>query len=389
MVAMRPTTLDIDLDALRANLDTAKGLAGGRPLLCVVKANAYGHGLVPVSRALADAGAAQLGVATVAEGERLRAAGITLPVLVMGGFLAGEAGAIAAAGLSPSVFQEQLIAPLAEAARARGITLEVHVKVGTGMGRIGFAADQAAEAIRKVMGTRGLSVAGVFTHFAEADLADSPAAAEQLERLAAVYRALGDDAGAIPFWHAANSAALIRQLEHGEWAPASLFRPGIMLYGQPPSDGFQSPVPLHPVATWKARVIQVKEVPEGTPISYGRTFITRRRSRIATLPVGYADGYRRELSNKGQVLIRGRRCPVVGRVCMDMIMVDVTDLGEAVEVGEEAVLFGRQGQAELSATEVATACGTISYDILCGISERVPRHYPGGSGPFEHSRKNT
>jgi alanine racemase len=376
---MRPTCLEVDLDALRRNFAAARDLAEGGPLLVAVKGNAYGHGLVPVSRTLLDAGAAFLGVATVDEGAALRAAGIEAPILVMGGYLPEEAPDLVAARLRAAVFTAEQVEPLAAAARAAGESLAVHVKVDTGMGRIGFAPDAAPALLKRIMATDGLAVEGVYTHFAEADLADSPAAAEQLSTLLKVHAELGPDAARIPYWHAANSAAVMRRLAPpgGGPAPPALYRPGIMLYGQPPDRDFVPPVPLAPVATWKCRLIQVKRVPAGTPISYGRTFVTGRESRIATLPVGYADGYRRALSSRGKVLVQGRRVPVVGRVCMDMTMVDVTDLPDAVAVGDEAVLLGRQGDAEITATEIADTCATIAYDILCGVSERVPRRYVG------------
>ena len=376
---MRPTRLSIDLDALRHNFRQAKALAHGQSVLCVVKANAYGHGLVPVSRVLAAEGGAWLGVATVAEGVVLRQAGIDLPILLMGGFLGGdEADDMVRHRLTPAIFTDEQIGPLAKAANDAGKPLAVHVKIDTGMGRIGYGSEAAADAIGRIAATPGLQVEGVFTHFAEADLADSPAALEQLELMVSLYRALGDLARHIPLWHVANSAALMRRLGV-EGMPTGLFRPGIMLYGERPGSGFLPPVPLQPVARWSARLIQVKTVPAGTAISYGRTFVTTRTSRIATLPVGYADGFRRALSNNGSVLIRGRHAPIVGRVCMDMAMVDVTDL-DGVSVGETAVLLGRDGDNEISATDIGSACDTIAYDILCGISERVPRHYLGRSG---------
>jgi alanine racemase len=375
---MRPTWLEVDLDALRANYRAAAALAGGGPVLAVVKGNAYGHGLCPVARALSGAGAAYLGVATVGEGEALRRAGLETPVLLLGGYLPEEAPEIVALGLTPAVFAEAQVAPLAAAARAAGVRLGLHLKVDTGMGRIGVPAEAAPAVLRRLLDDPDLRVEGVMSHFAEADLADSPAAEEQLARLLKVRAELGPAAGAIRYWHTANSAALMRRLAAGGDIPV-LCRPGIMLYGHPPAQGFAVPVPLIPVGTWKARVIQVKHVPAGTPISYGRTFVTTRASAIATLPVGYADGFPRALSNRGRVLLKGVPVPVAGRVCMDMTMVDVTDLHEPVAIGDEAVLMGAQGEAAISATQVAEACGTIAYDILCAISERVPRRYVGGS----------
>jgi alanine racemase len=378
---MRPTCLEVDLPALRRNLATARTLAQGAPLLAVVKGNAYGHGLVTVARTLSGAGADFLGVATVEEGTALRDARIGGPVLLLGGYLPEEAPDVVVARLTPTVFTDDQIDALAAAARAAGARLPVHVKVDTGMGRIGFAPEDAPAAVRRVLEHPELVVQGLFTHFAEADLADSPAAAEQLARLVKVKAELGPVGERIPCWHAANSAALLSGLMDAGPGKAlrALYRPGIMLYGEPPASGFATGVELAPVATWKARVIQVKTVPAGTSVSYGRTFTTARESRIATLPVGYADGYRRSLSNRGRVLLQGHRVPVVGRVCMDMTMVDVTDLPGPVAAGDEAVLLGAQGNERITATEIADVCETIAYDILCGVSDRVPRRYAGSS----------
>jgi len=374
---MRPTWLEVHLGSLLGNLSAALDLAGGGPVLAVVKGNAYGHGLVPVARALADAGAAFLGVATVGEGGALREAGIATPILLLGGWLPEEAPEIVARALTPAVFAEEQIGPLAAAARATGTPLAVHLKVDTGMGRIGVPADDAPGLLRRLLDDPDLVLEGVFSHFAEADLADSPAAREQLTRLLKVRAELGPAGDSIRYWHTANSAALMRRLFAGSDVPV-LYRPGIMLYGHPPAAGFAVPVPLTPIGTWKARVIQVKRVPGGTPISYGRTFVTQRESVIATLPVGYADGYPRGLSNRGRVLLQGVPVPVAGRVCMDMTMVDATDLPRPVAVGDEAVVMGPEAGKGVTATEIAEACGTIAYDILCAVSERVPRRYVGG-----------
>jgi len=380
---MRPTVLDVDLDALRHNFQTASDLSGGVPLLAVVKGNAYGHGLVPVARALNAAGAAYLGVATVAEGQALRDARIGGPVLLMGGYLPEEAPDVVAARLTPAIFTTEQIEPLADAARAAGTRLPVHLKVDTGMGRIGFAPEAAADAVGRVAARPELRLEAVFTHFAEADLADSSAAREQLARLMKLRAELGPEGAGVALWHVANSAALMRGLRPEGEGVRSLARPGIMLYGEPPSSDFTPPRPLKPVATWRARLVQVKRVPAGTPVSYGRTFVTKRESVIGTLPVGYADGYPRALSNRGRVLVGGRSVPVVGRVCMDMALVDLTDLARVAggaALGDEAVLLGTQGEGRITATEIANACGTIAYDILCAVSERVPRRYAGSRG---------
>lgn len=380
--AHRPTWLEVDKSALLNNYRVAATLA--EPLLAVVKADAYGHGLVPVSRLLQTAGAAMLGVATVAEGEALRAAGITLPVLLLGGYLADQAAAIVAAELTPTLFEAAQLPAIAAAVQAAGKDdYAVHLKVDTGMGRIGVPVAEAAAWVDRIAATDGLRLEGILTHFAEADLDDPAAAVAQLAPLVALQTALGERGISVRYWHAANSAAVMHRLAAvGECRPyGNLARPGIMLYGLSPAPALAT-VPLTPVATWKARAIQVKTVPAGTRISYGGTFVTDRPTTVVTLPVGYADGYPRLLSNRGSVLMQGRRLPVIGRVCMDMTLVDATSLPTRPRVGDEVVLLGRQvyeGQAdEVTAAELAGLCDTIHYDIVCGISPRVPRLYVGG-----------
>lgn len=367
--AGRPNWAEIDLSALRWNFRQARRLAGPRRrVLAVVKANAYGHGAALCAPVLAAAGADQFGVASVEEGRELRQAGIRRPIVVFGLLQPQEAAEAVGLGLEPTVvFKSQALA-LARAARKQRKSVSIHLKVDTGMGRIGLEPGEASEFLAWLRGQSGLRLAGVFTHFAHADGRDRRLLRRQ-------WRLLGEAADAAHRlgWrgyqvHAANSAAVIEAPE----THADMVRPGIMLYGLPPAERFKRRVSLRPVLRWVTRIIQVKQVPAGTGLSYGHTFTTRRPSRIATLPVGYADGFSRAWSNRGQVLVAGRACPIVGRVCMDMCLADVTDAGP-VAAGEEAVLIGRQGRRALSADDLAADLKTISYEVLCAIGPRVPR----------------
>ncbi len=370
----RPTWVEVDLDALRFNLRAVRRCVGPSVgVLAVVKANAYGHGAVPCARTLAAAGASALGVATVEEGAELRGAGIRVPVVVFGLAQTEEAPAVVRNRLQPTVVLPAQARALSRAATAARRRVSVHLKVDTGMGRIGVRPEAAGALARTLRRLPGVEVAGVFTHFAHADGRDRGLMRDQqarLETAAAAVRAVWPRVRV----HAANSAAVIE-------APAThydLVRPGLMLYGLYPAPRLRGLVALRPVLRWVTRIIQVKTVPAGTGLSYGHTFVTRRPSRIATLPVGYADGLDRALSNRGRVLIGGRACPLVGRVCMDMCLADVTELPRAA-VGDPAVLIGRQGRVGIGADELAAALGTISYEVLCAIGARVRRTYRGGT----------
>lgn len=369
----RPTWTMIDLRALQWNLRQVRRRVGARTgILAVVKANAYGHGAVPCSRTLVAAGADRLGVATVEEGVELRRAGLKVPIAVLGLMQPAEAAAVVRHRLQPAVALEAQVRALSRAARAAGRTTAVHVKVDTGMGRIGLQPAEAVVFARRLQALPGVSVAGMFTHFAHADGRDKRLLRSQQERMRAAADAIKR------LWpkalvHAANSAAVLESPE----TYADVVRPGIMLYGLYPSPRLRGVVELRPALSWVTHIAQLKEVPAGTGLSYGHTFFTSRHSRIATLPVGYADGLSRSLSNRGRVLIGGHPCPLVGRVCMDMCLADVTDAPEA-RIGSEAVLIGRQGGQTISADDLADLQGTISYEILCAIGSRVPRLYRGG-----------
>ena len=379
---MRPTRAEVDLSAIQENVRQAVRLAGAAQVMAVVKADAYGHGVVPVARTALSAGAAWLGVAVPEEGVLLRQAGLSCPILVLGPTPPEQADISAEHGLDQCVSDAAQILPLNEAGRTHERTIAVHLKVDTGMGRVGIPPAEAAAIAERILAAPALRLAGLMTHLAEAEGEDLAFTAGQLARFREAARAVQAIRGLRPLLHAANSAGLL----YHPAARLDLVRPGIMLYGCPPR-GTPQPddPPLRPALRFRTAVSQVKTVPAGTRLSYGRTFVTRRQTRVATLPVGYADGFWRALSNAGVVLIQGRRVPIVGRVCMDMTLVDATEIPE-VRPGDEAVLIGRQGDAEITADEVAAQLGTISYEVLCRIGPRVPRtylpaHFYDGSHP--------
>ncbi len=376
VASLRPTTAHIDLGALRHNLAQVRRLAGAREVIAIVKADAYGHGAVPVARALAAEGVTRFGVALVEEGRVLREAGVRGEILVLGGFVEDQAAEIVELGLTATIFHAGHADALNEAARRAGRAAPVHAKIDTGMGRLGFAVDAAPDAVAALARCAFLRLEGLMTHFADADLADPAYAREQVARFDAVAETVRRAGVRIPIRHAANSAAVMA----ASWRSAGggplydAVRPGLMLYGVHPGPAVGAGVDLRPVLSLTTRILLLKRVPPGMPISYGRTFVTRRDSLIAVLPIGYADGYPRALSNAGRVLVRGRAAPVVGRVCMDLTMVDVTDVPGAAE-GDEAVVIGARGAAAITAEDVAAGAGTIAYEILCGIGPRVPRRY--------------
>ncbi len=370
--ADRPTRAVVDLSALEHNFRLALARAEGRKVLAVVKAQAYGHGAVPVSRRLLSAGADMLGVALLEEGRELRQAGIKAPVLIMGGLFPDQADEIVAWNLTPVVSTVLFAQALSAAALRRSETrLPVHVKVDTGMGRIGVEAGEAADLVEELKGMKGIEVQGLMTHFADADLADKGFSGSQMDRYDAVVKLLAGRGIEVPLRHAANSAAL---LDFGR-ALFTMVRPGIMLYGYDPVKG-RAGGALHPVLSLVTRIAFLKSVPAGTPISYGRTFTTARSTLVATIPIGYADGFSRGLSNRGEALVRGVRVPVIGRVCMDMCMLDVTDVPGVIEQ-DEVVLIGEQDGQLITADGIAERLGTIAYEVLCGIGSRVPRIYRG------------
>jgi alanine racemase len=364
----RPTHCLVDHSALRWNLQQIRSKVGGQvKILPMVKANAYGHGAVAAAKTLLAAGADAFGVATVDEGIELRQAGIGAPILVVGGIYADHLDALFSHSLTPAIYDLNGLTELESAVAQRGSSLKVHVKIDTGMGRLGLRADEVECWLAHLQRLKALKIEGFFSHFSTAESVEGDYTKKQLEIFTGIAARLRA-AGMTPLFHFANSAATITQ-------PAAYFdmvRPGIMLYGAYPSPDMMRQITLKPVLSWRTKIIQLKKVPAGTSISYGQTFVTRRESLIATLPVGYADGYQRLLSNRGEALVRGKRAPVAGRVCMDLTMLDVTDIRE-VQRGDEVVLLGGQNGAEISADEMAGWANTISYEIFTSIGARVPR----------------
>lgn len=370
---MRASRAEIDLTALAGNVASfRRHVRRETEIMAVVKAGGYGHGAGQVATAALGAGATRLGVAYVEEGVQLRQAGLKVPILVMGTPFADQAELFFNHGLTPTVYNEEQALVFSREACRRGTPLNVHVKVDTGMGRIGvFPPREAVELIARLAEVPGLGIEGLFTHFATADEADLSFARQQLTLFQELLSALDKRDLRPPLVHAANSAAAIVLPE--SWF--DLVRVGISLYGCYPSGEMdRKGIILEPVMSLKSRVAHVKNVPAGTTISYGKTHITPQATRVATIPLGYADGYNRLFSNRGEVLIRGKRHPVIGRVCMDQFMVD-TGKDPAITRGDEVVIMGRQGGEEISADEIATALQTISYEVLCAVSKRVPRHY--------------
>ena len=376
MTTYRPVWAEVDLDAVRANVRTLAGVASPAALMAVVKADGYGHGAVPVARAALDAGAQWLGVALVEEGAELRAAGIDAPVLVLSEPPPPAAPTVVALGLTPVAYTRPGIDALAKAVADGGALtgadpLPVHLKVDTGMHRVGCAVADACALAESITTRDELRLEGVLTHLAVADEPDNPYTLQQLDRFDTVLDDLRRAGLAFDLAHAANSAALLAFRDRARF---DLVRCGIAVYGVPPAPGLAGRVPLRQVMAVKARVSHVKRLPAGARLSYGLRYAMPREGTVATVPLGYADGVPRALSaTGGEVLVRGRRHPMAGTVTMDQLMIDVGDA--AVEVGDEVVLLGRDGEAEITADEWADRLGTIGYEIVCGIGRRVPRVY--------------
>ena len=368
----RATRAEIDLDAVANNVRFFIAQAGPRAgVMAVVKANAYGHGVTMVAREALNAGARWLAVATVDEGRQLRAAGIAAPILVLAPSAAEEAPAAVRAGLTLAV--ADLDGAAAVAAAAAGGPAAVHVEIDTGLSRFGVHHTVAVETVARIAALPGLRLDGLYTHFATADEADRSFHDRQQARFAAILAELASRGIAPPHVHQDNSAGSIV----GPGAHATLIRPGIALYGLSPSDEVPAPAALRPVLCLRTRVARVLDLAPGESVSYGRTFVAERPLRAALVPLGYADGYRRALSGRGQMLLGGRRAAVLGRVCMDQTVIGVPD-GVAVAVGDEVVALGAQGGDAIGADELAALAGTIAYEIGTGIGARVPRHYRRG-----------
>lgn len=368
------TYIEVDLDAIAHNVRALKAHIGPRvTLIAVVKANAYGHGAVEVARTALQHGAGWLAVARTEEGIALRQAGINAPILVMNYTLPETIEAALEHGLTLTVTEPESAQRISATARRLGRSIGVHIKVDTGMGRFGLLPDEVLPFVQHMTALPGVHVEGLYTHFAVADLADKAYTRQQF-RLFQDVRARLEATGHRPLMcHVANSAATLDLPE----MHLDAVRVGIALYGLRPSSEVAPAVPLRPALALKSHVARVRTLPAGSSISYGRTFITPREMPVALVPVGYGDGYHRLLSNRGAVLINGRRAPIIGRVCMDQLVVDVSTVGP-VSLNSEVVLIGQQGEERISAEEVASWAETINYEVTTGLLSRVPRLYVGG-----------
>ncbi len=373
----RPLTFArIDLEAIAHNARELKRRVGPNvELMAVVKANAYGHGALEVARVALEHGATWLAVARVAEGVQLRLAGISAPILVMGYFLPSEADAVVANDLTTTVNSMEVAQALSDQAQRLGRTVMIHVKVDTGMGRFGLLPDEMLPFLDEIKALAGLKVEGLWTHFATADAGDKTYTRQQFATFVQVAQAVEDAGYAIRLRHVANNAAILDLAE----THLDVVRAGIALYGLHPSDEVDPAISLRPALSLISHVGRVRTLAAGSTISYGRTYTTTRSTTVALVPIGYGDGYHRLLSNRGAVLIRGQRAPIVGRVCMDNIVVDVTGI-QGVQEGDEVVLIGTQGEEHISAEEVAAWAETINYEVTTGLLPRLPRVYMGKPG---------
>lgn len=368
-IGFRPTWAEINLKNLEHNFKEIKSrLRPETKILVTVKADAYGHGLIPVSKRLAANGADFLGVASIDEGIRLRKAGIKTPILILSLILKKDIQPLFSYDLVPTVCDEELASALNRKASAGNKPIRLHIKVDTGMGRIGVSHDNAFRLVKKIHKLKFIIIDGIFTHFPFADI-NRKFTVFQINLFNKLVSDLKKSGIVIPLVHAANSIGLIDYRD----SHFTMVRPGLVIYGLYPKQGLK--INLKPVLSLKTRVIFIKQVPAGYGISYGHTYITKRRTRIATLPIGYGDGYPRNLSNLAWVLIGGKRKRISGRICMDQIMVDVG--AQKLKIGDEVVLIGNQGKQKITAEELARLAKTIPYEIVCGLGSRIPRIYIG------------
>lgn len=375
--------LQIDLDAIRFNMESMqKRLRRGTKMLAVVKADAYGHGAAAVSRELEDLEFLWgFAVATDEEAMTLRNSGIEKPILVLGYTFPESYEDIIANDIRPVIFKEDMARGLSEEAVRQGRRVYCHLAVETGMGRIGVEADESSvELVQEIAAMPNLVLEGIFTHFAKADQRDKIPTYEQIEKFNKYFELLHREG--VDFWlrHSSNSAGILEIRE----ANMDMVRAGISMYGLWPSRDVKHDIELRPALALKSHIVYIKEVPPGYEVGYGGSWRSRRESRIATIPVGYGDGYPRALSNRGYVLIRGKRAPIAGRVCMDQMMVDITNIPDAEDY-DEVTLIGRDGEEEITVESLANIYGGFNYEIVCCFTKRVPRIYYRDGGPVEIS----
>jgi len=367
----RPAWIEIDLSALEANYNFIRSkIKEETKIAAVVKANAYGHGAVKVAQKLDKLGAEYFCVGSPDEGIELRNAGIKKPILVLAEVLEAQYADIISGDLIQTAASIESLIALNKAAEEAGKIISVHLKIDTGMGRIGFLIKDLPEIYEKAKSLKNIKVEGVLSHLARADEEDKKFSYNQLQKFNSALEKIKNAGFKLPLLHIANSAAVIDLKE----TSLDLVRPGIMLYGLLPSNDLNKEADLKALLSFKTRVVQLRKLPAASTVSYGSTYQTEKAEKLAVLPIGYKDGYPRLLSNQGEVLIKGKRAPIRGRVCMGQTIVSVDHI-EDVEIGDEVVLIGRQGEEEISAAEIADLTGTINYEIVCNLSERLEKVY--------------
>jgi len=367
----RPAWIEIDLSALENNYNFIRSKVNKETkIAAVVKANAYGHGSVRIARRLSELGVEYFCVGSPDEGIELRNAGIKEPILVMAEVLKSQYDDIIKGDLIQTAASRETLNALNKVGAGAAKQIKVHLKLDTGMGRIGFFPEELLEVYKFAKKLKNIKIEGVFSHLARADEEDKEFSYQQLQRFKSTLKEIRAAGFELPQLHIANSAAVI-DLKN---TSLDLVRPGIMLYGLLPSKDLNREADLKPLLSFKTRVIQLRQLPAGSTVSYGSTYKTDSREKLAVLPVGYKDGYPRLLSNQGEVLIRGKRSPIRGRVCMGQTIVSVNHI-DNLEVGDEVVLIGSQGNEKISAAEIAELCGTINYEIVCNLSERLEKIY--------------
>jgi alanine racemase len=369
----RPTWIEIDLNALVHNFKEVKQRIGPKVgIMAVVKAQGYGHGIVQISKALEKEGVNYFGVTSPSEAFLLRREGVKLPILILGPTILEEASEIIDKDITQTICTRETAFVLAGICKRAKKRLKVHIEVDTGMGRTGVFYERLPNLMKELVKIRQLNVEGIFTHFSTADEEDKSFTRQQIERFQGVLEGLEEAKIDIPLKHVANSAGLL-DFPEGYF---NMVRPGLALYGIYPSAYVSRDLKLQPVMSLKSRVIYIRRVPKGAPVSYGKTYITEKETTLAILPIGYKDGYNRLLSNQGEVLIRDRRVRIAGRVCMDQTIIDVGDVS-GIKVGDEVVLIGSQGKERITVEEIAERINTVPHEVLCRIAERVPRVYLG------------
>jgi len=372
------TCVTVDLDVICGNMERMKAnISENTRMIGVIKTDGYGHGAVPIARELACKSYMYgFATATVEEAIELREAGITAPILILGYTFPDCYEELVKREIRPALFRQDTAVMLNEAAKMLGKKLKVHVKVDTGMGRIGIRpGEEGISFVKHVLAMEHLELEGIFTHFSRADELDKSAVKKQIERFSAFLQEIERETGyRIPIRHCSNSAGILELPE----ANMDVVRAGITLYGLWPSDAVRKDiVHLEPALSWNSHIVYCKEIHAGDAVSYGGTYVAETTMRVATVPVGYGDGYPRSLSGKGYVLIHGKKAPILGRVCMDQMMVDVTGIPEAVE-GAEVVLLGKSGELEITAEKLGELSGRFNYELVCCIGKRVPRVYRKG-----------